>query len=56
MSSQRFSLEFKEEVVWRMVDNGCAVYERSEQLGIFAPSLCKSVKAVKTDKTEQQPA
>ena len=56
MSNQRYTPEFKDEVVRQIVDRGYAVTEVSERLGVSAHSLCKWVKAIKPDKTEEQAA
>ena len=56
MSNQRFSPEFKEEAVRRVVDRGHPVAEVAERLGISAHSLYKWVKAVKPDKTDEHAA
>jgi len=54
MSNQRFSSEFNDEAVRRIVDRGYSVAEVSERLGVSAHSLYKWVKAVKPDKTDEQ--
>ena len=56
MSNQRFSPEFKEEAVRRVVDRGHPVAEVAERLGVSAHSLYKWVKAVKPDKTDEHAA
>ena len=56
MSNQRFSPEFKEEAVRRVVDRGHPVGEVAERLGVSAHSLYKWVKAIKPDKTDEQAA
>ena len=56
MSNQRFSPEFKEEAVRRVVDRGHPVAEVAERLGVSAHSLYKWVKAIKPDKTDEQAA
>jgi len=56
MSSQRFTPEFKEEAVRRVVERGYSVAEVSARLGVSTHSLYKWVKAVTPDKTEKQAA
>lgn len=56
MSSQRFTLEFKEEAVRQIVERGYSVAEVSSRLGVSAHSLYKWVKSVKPDKSEKQAA
>ena len=56
MSNQRFSPEFKDEAVRRVVDRGHPVAEVAERLGVSAHSLYKWVKAVKPDKTDEHAA
>jgi len=56
MTSQRYSLEFKDEAVRQIIDSGYSVTEVSQPLGVSSHSLYKWVKAVKPDKTEQNAA
>lgn len=56
MSSQRYSPEFKDEAVRQIVDRSYSVAEVSEHMGVSSHSLYKCVKAVKSDKTEEQAA
>ncbi len=53
MSSQRYSQESKDEAVRQVLDRGHPVTEVAQRLGVSSHSLCKWVKAVKPDKTEQ---
>lgn len=53
-SSQRYTPEFKDEAVRHIVDCGYFVSEVSARLGVSAHSLYKWVKAIKSDKTEEQ--
>jgi len=46
MSSQRYSLEFKDEAVRQIIERGYSVTEVSERLGVSSHSLYKWVKAV----------
>jgi len=54
MSSQRYTLEFKDEAVKQVLDRGYPVADVAERLGVSAHSLYKWVKAVKPDNTEQR--
>ena len=54
MSTQRFTLEFKEETVRQIVDRGYGVPAVAARLGVSAHGLYKWVKAVSPDKSEQQ--
>lgn len=54
MSTQRFTPEFKEEVVKQVIDRGYGVLDIAARLGVSAHSLYKWVKAVSPDKSEQQ--
>lgn len=54
MSAERFTPEFKEEAVRRIVERGHSVAEVSARLGVSAHDLYKWVKAVTPDKTEKQ--
>lgn len=56
MSSQRFTLEFKEEAVRQVTERGHSVAEVSARLGVSTHSLYKWVKAVRPDKSEKQAA
>jgi len=56
MSTPRFTPEFKEEAVRPIVERGYPVSEVSERLGVSAHSLCKWVKAVRPDKSQEQAA
>jgi len=53
MSSQRFSPEFKDEAVRKIVERGYSVAEVSERLGVSSHSLYKWVKAVTPNKRER---
>lgn len=54
MITQRFTPEFKEEAVKQVVERGYSVPDVAARLGVSAHSLCKWVKAVLPDKSEQQ--
>ena len=54
MSSQRFTPEFKEEAVRQVVERGYGVPDVAARLGVSAHSLCKWVKAVSPNRSEQQ--
>ena len=54
MSTQCFAPEFKEEAVRRVIDRKYSVAEVSARLGVLAHSLCKWIKAVALNKTENQ--
>ncbi len=56
MSSQRYSPEFKDEAVRRVLDRGHPVTEVAQRLGVSSHSLYKWVKAVRPDKTEKNAA
>ena len=56
MSRQRYSPEFKDEVVRQVIDHGHSVAEVADRLGVSSHSLHKWVKAVKPDKTDEQAA
>jgi len=56
MSNQRFSPEFKDEAVRQVVDRGHPVADVAEHLGVSTHSLCKWVKSIKPDKTNEQAA
>jgi transposase-like protein len=49
MSSQRYTPEFKDEAVRQIVDRGYSVADVSERLGVSVHSLCKWVKAIRSD-------
>lgn len=54
MSTQRFTLEFKEEAVRQVVERGYGVADLAARLGGSAHSLYKWIKAVSPDRSEQQ--
>ena len=54
MSTQRFTPEFKEEAVKQVVERGYTVPDVADRLGVSAHSLYKWVKAVSSDRSEQQ--
>ena len=56
MSSQRYSLEFKDESVRQIIKRCYSVAEVFERLGVSSYSLYQWIKAIKLDKTEQQTA
>lgn len=56
MSTQRYTLEFKEEAVRHVVERGYLVPEVAGGLGVSAHSLYKWVKAVMPTKDEKQSA
>ena len=54
MSTQRFTPEFKEEAVKQVVERGYTAPDVADRLGVSAHSLYKWVKAVSSDRSEQQ--
>ena len=56
MSSQCYSPEFNDEAVRQILERGYSVTEVSERLGVSSHSLYKWVKAISSDKTEQNTA
>ena len=56
MSSQRFAPEFKDEAVRQIVERGYKVADVAERLWVSMNCLCKWVKAVRPDKSEQHTA
>ncbi|VVN69461.1 hypothetical protein PS834_00317 [Pseudomonas fluorescens] len=54
MSTQRFTPEFKAEVVRQVIERGYSVAETAERLSVSTHSLYKRVKSVTPDKTEKQ--
>ena len=56
MSTQRFTLEFKQEAIRQVVDRSYSVAEVSARPGVSSHSLYKWVKAMTPDKTEKQAA
>lgn len=52
LSSQRYSPEFKDEAVRRVVERGYSVREVAERLGVSSHSLYKWVKDVRPNKRD----
>lgn len=49
MCKPRFTPNFKEEAVRQITERGYSVAEVSDNLGVSAPSLCKWLRAIKSD-------